>query len=219
MSLAQSQYAAVKKQARIPYQRLSCRRIDSRRCILCPWNCGRSSGSGCTHRSRWVLPTPSCCTLTGYRRTSESPCAVQSRIQYRRACAHVTISQSVHGIIVTHRLLEKGSFASTKTLQFPEKNVVKSYSSHRLLEKGISPPPKHRSFVVCFYFFYTVYCCNVSTALCHITVFMDTCQCKNSCLGAPALHCESKKQDTKTRHQTLAHNFTKYWPIYKILYC
>jgi len=27
------------------------------------------------------------------------------------------------------------------------------------------------------------------------------------------LHRESKK----TRHQTLAHNFTKYWPIFKIL--
>jgi len=27
------------------------------------------------------------------------------------------------------------------------------------------------------------------------------------------IHCESKK----TRHQTLAHNFTKYWPIYQIL--
>jgi len=27
------------------------------------------------------------------------------------------------------------------------------------------------------------------------------------------LHCESKK----TRHLTLAHNFTKYWPIFKIL--
>jgi len=51
-----------------------------------------------------------------------------------------------------------------------QKNVVKSYFSHRLLEKGISPPQKQRSFVVCFYFYYTVYCCNVSTALCHITV-------------------------------------------------
>jgi len=27
------------------------------------------------------------------------------------------------------------------------------------------------------------------------------------------VHRESKK----TRHQTLAHNFTKYWPIFKIL--
>ena len=93
--------------------------------------------------------------------------------------------------------LKKGVSPPPKHCSSQKKNVVKSYFSHRLLEKGISPPQKQRSFVICFYFYYTVYCCNVSTALCHITVFMDTCQCKNSCLGAPALHCESKKQATK----------------------
>ena len=42
-------------------------------------------------------------------------------------------------------------------------------------------------FFIAFMFCYIVYSCNVSTVVCHITVFMGTCQCKNSCLGAPAL--------------------------------
>ena len=35
--------------------------------------------------------------------------------------------------------------------------------------------------------FYIVYSGPVSTVLCHITVFVDTCQCNNSCHGAPAV--------------------------------
>ena len=42
-------------------------------------------------------------------------------------------------------------------------------------------------FFIAFMFCYIVYSCNISTVVCHITVFMGTCQCKNSCLGAPAL--------------------------------
>ena len=42
-------------------------------------------------------------------------------------------------------------------------------------------------------FFFIAFCVSISYILvilapfCVITVFMDTCQCKTSCLGAPAL--------------------------------
>ena len=37
--------------------------------------------------------------------------------------------------------------------------------------------------------------------------------CASNFRDLSKIHRESKK----TRHQTLAHNFTKYWPIFKIL--
>ena len=89
------------QQSDIPYQQVSCIRIDSCHCcILCPWNRPRRMSSGCIRRLRWVLQTPSFCTLTGYRRTSETlSCTVRSRIQYW-ACAHITNSQSVRVNII-----------------------------------------------------------------------------------------------------------------------
>ena len=43
-----------------------------------------------------------------------------------------------------------------------------------------------------------------------LNLFTDFC---NKLVRVKVLHRESKK----TRHLTLAHNFTKYWPILKIL--
>ena len=42
---------------------------------------------------------------------------------------------------------------------------------------------------------------------------MHHCQKKTITVGDTVLHRESKK----TRQLTLVHNFTKYWPIFKIL--
>ena len=47
---------------------------------------------------------------------------------------------------------------------------------------------------------------HVSTALCHITVFMDSCQCNNSCLGA-ALY-ERNKLKLKTSYALMRHRAT-----------
>ena len=44
------------------------------------------------------------------------------------------------------------------------------------------------------------------------------CGVCNNGVGSNSLQCTTRWVKKKTRHQTLAHNFTKYWPIFKILF-